>query len=357
MSTFKAKDGKSWEASFYYIDYQGKRKQKHKRGFKGKKEAEKWKREFLVKMASDPTMTFGSMYELYYEDLKSRTKEVTIANKEKIFNIHVLPFFKDMSVSDITPLTIREWQNKLLKKDYSNAYIGGIQKYLNAFFNYAIKFHNLKSNPLKIAGKAKLNKPKKEMEIWEPREFERFINTFPKEDYLHISFFSLLFYGGFRIGEVLALRLNDINFKNNTIKIDETKGFTNKGTIVDTPKTEKSNRTVDMPLSIMQILAKHINTLYCIEDKDFIYSRYPSSIREILKRHLKKAELKDIRIHDLRHSHVSMLIHMNVNVVDIANRVGHDNPTTTLNTYSHMYSNNGKKIADLLENNITKVLP
>lgn len=357
MSTFKAKDGKSWEASFYYIDYQGKRKQKHKRGFKGKKEAEKWKREFLVKMASDPTMTFKSMYDLYYEDLKVRVKHITMLNKEKIFNLHILPFFKDMSVSDITPLTIREWQNKLLKKDFSNAYIGGIQKYLNAFFNYAIKFHNLKTNPLKITGKAKLNKPKKEMEIWEPHEFEKFIATFQKEDYLHISLFNLLFYGGFRIGEVLALRLDDINFKNSTIKVDETKTFVTKDAIVNSPKTEKSNRVVDMPQSVMQILKKHIKTLYGIEDRDFIYSRHQSSIRESLKSHLKKAGLKDIRIHDLRHSHVSMLIHMNVNVVDIANRVGHDNPTTTLNIYSHMYSNNGKKIADLLENNITKVLP
>lgn len=357
MSTFKAKDGKSWEASFYYIDYQGKRKQKHKRGFKGKKEAEKWKREFLVKMASDPTMTFKSMYDLYYEDLKVRVKHITMLNKEKIFNLHILPFFKDMSVSDITPLTIREWQNKLLKKDFSNAYIGGIQKYLNAFFNYAIKFHNLKSNPLKITGKAKLNKPKKEMEIWTVEEFEKFIATFHIEDYLHISLFNLLFYGGFRIGEVLALRLDDINFENNTIRIDETKTFVTKDAIVNSPKTEKSNRVVDMPQSVMQILKKHIKTLYGIEDRDFIYSRHQSSIRESLKSHLKKAGLKDIRIHDLRHSHVSMLIHMNVNVVDIANRVGHDNPTTTLNIYSHMYSNNGKKIADLLENNITKVLP
>lgn len=356
MSTFKAKDGKSWEASFYYIDYQGKRKQKHKRGFKGKKEAEKWKREFLVKMASDPTMTFKSMYDLYYEDLKVRVKHITMLNKEKIFNLHILPFFKDMSVSDITPLTIREWQNKLLKKDFSNAYIGGIQKYLNAFFNYAIKFHNLKTNPLKITGKAKLNKPKKEMEIWEPHEFEKFIAALPENDYLHISFFNLLFYGGFRIGEVLALRLDDIDFENNSIRVDETRTFV-KVAIINSPKTEKSNRVVDMPQSVMQILKKHIETLYGIENRDFIYSRHQSSIRESLKRHLKKAGLKDIRIHDLRHSHVSMLIHMNVNVVDIANRVGHDNPTTTLNIYSHMYSNNGKKIADLLENNITKVLP
>lgn len=103
MPAFKDTSNNTWSASFYYTDWTGQRKRKKKVGFKTRREALTFEQNFKSKAAGATTMTFGELYELYMEDARVRLKPTTYRNKEFVIKLKVLPFFKDLPISSITP--------------------------------------------------------------------------------------------------------------------------------------------------------------------------------------------------------------------------------------------------------------
>ena len=146
MPAFKDKKSGRWFAKFYYRDWQGNNRQKWKRGFATKKEALAYEREFLEKQASNPDMTFQSLWELYLEDMTARLKFSTIQTKKHICETKILPFFGNKAVNEIKASDIRRWQNTLINsgKNYSETYLKTINNQLTAIFNYAVKYYSLK---------------------------------------------------------------------------------------------------------------------------------------------------------------------------------------------------------------------
>lgn len=151
MPAYKNERG-TYYAKFRYIDWQGNKKQKKKEGFKTKKEALSFEREFLLKETSNPDMIFGSLVELYMSDIKARIRQTTYETKENIIYNRVLPFFKNKKINEITAGDVRHWQNELINSDYSKTYIKTINNQLSAIFNYAMRYHNLSKNPAREAG-------------------------------------------------------------------------------------------------------------------------------------------------------------------------------------------------------------
>ena len=151
MPVFKDETRGTFYVKAYYTDYTGARKQKMKRGFKLQRDAKEWERAFLEKVQGTPTMTFYSLYELYMADISTRLKESSIISKKTVFNNRILPYFKDKPINAITPADIRLWQNDLLSKDLSDAYLRRIHNTIVTFFNYAVKYYNLPKNPCAVA--------------------------------------------------------------------------------------------------------------------------------------------------------------------------------------------------------------
>lgn len=148
-----------WYCSFRYVNLDGETKQKKKEGFSTKKEADEYERNFLNNIKFNPEMNFKSLYKMYLEDMKPRIKEHTLASKEYITENKILPYFKDMKISEIGSIEIQRWQNSLLQaknpktnKPYAPTYLKTINNQLTAIFNYAVKFHNLKNNPVHKVG-------------------------------------------------------------------------------------------------------------------------------------------------------------------------------------------------------------
>ncbi len=154
MANSAQKDPKTgkWLVQFRYTDWTGQLKKTTKRGFDTKKQAEEWLRNFLTAKATDMDMTFGSLVELYFEDLGKRLREYTLRNKHYLIDGKILPYFKDKSVSSITPADIRKWQAEMLSKGYADTYLRSLYNQLNAVFNYAVTFYNLHENPCHKAG-------------------------------------------------------------------------------------------------------------------------------------------------------------------------------------------------------------
>ena len=199
MSAYKDKTQGTWYVSFRYIDWTGKKTQKLKRGFKTKKEALNYEKEFIRKTAADMKMEMNSFIQVYFEDKKNELKENSIRNKQHMMNKHIVPYFRTRKMNEITPAEIIQWQNIIQEKGYSKTYERMIQNQLNALINHAQKIYNLKENPckkVKKMGKSDANK----LEFWTKAEYDRFIAGIEQgsEDYL---IFEILFWTGIREGD------------------------------------------------------------------------------------------------------------------------------------------------------------
>lgn len=344
MPAYYDEKTKSWYCKFYYTDYTGAKKQKLKRGFKLQREAKEWERNFLEKMQGTPDMTFQALYDLYIEDMSHRLRENSIAGKKNVFKNRILPYFKDKPVNAITPADIRAWQNEQISLGYSDAYLDRIQNMLTTIMNYAVKFYNLPVNPCNRAGH--MGKRTRSQNFWTLEEFNQIIETVT--DPTANTALMVLFYSGMRFGELLALTLSDMDFENNTINITKSLQHRAKlGDIVTPPKTDNGIRCISMPPLIMQAIKSYTERIYGISGKDRVFTFTKSLINGNMKRGATKTGVKTIRIHDLRHSHVSLLIEMGFSPHLIAERIG-DTVQMVNNTYGHLYPTKHKEVADKL---------
>ena len=296
-------------------------------------------------------MTFKSFVEHYTEDMKPRIKQNTWNTKEQIINKKLLPYFGNLKMCDITAQQIITWQNTLINykddngKPYSPVYLKTIQNQLSAIFNHAVRFYNLKDNPCKKAGSMG-KKKNREMQFWTKPEYLRFADAIMDKPISYYAF-EILYWCGLRLGELLALTSADLDFEKQTIRINKSYQRIKQRDVITDPKTPKSIRTVSMPDFLAEELQDYIRSLYKIEDNDRIFPISKDYLHREMKRGCKESGVKRIRIHDLRHSHVSLLIEMGFSVVAIADRVGHESIEITYR-YAHMLPSAQSEMASKL---------
>ena len=166
-----------------------------------------------------------------------------------------------------------------------------------------------------------------------------------------ISFyaFEILYWCGLRLGELLALTAADFDFDKSTVRINKSYQRIGGEDIVTDPKTAKSIRTVQMPDFLAEEFREYCSHLYGIMKKERLFRFTKSHMEHCMATGIERSGVKRIRLHDLRHSHASMLVDMGVAPLEIAERLGHEKVETTLNTYSHLYPSTQSKLAGLLD--------
>ena len=205
MPVFKNEANGTWYVMARYVNWKGERKQKCKRGFATKKEAQEWERMFQLQNASDLDMSFEAFTELYIRDVKTRLKENTWLTKEHIIRTKILPYFGKLRISEISTKEIITWQNELLayrdekKKPYSQTYLKTLHNQLSAIFNHAVRYYELRSNPAAKVGNMG-SEEHKEMLFWTKEEYKKF--SFEMMD-KPVSFyaFEMLYWCGIREGD------------------------------------------------------------------------------------------------------------------------------------------------------------
>jgi len=349
MPVYKDEERGTWYAKFNYTDWTGSIKQKLKRGFKTQKEAKAFERDFLAKTHASPEMAFGHLVELYMEDCKSRLKPTTYENKEYVINLKVLPYFKDMPLNKIEPATVRKWQNELLdhENNYSQTYLKTVNNQISAIFNFAMKYYKLPSNPARICGSMG-KKNADSMEFWTKEEFYKFLPEVSDKPTSKAAF-SVLFWTGIRSGEILALTLNDFDFEERILNINKNYARHEGEDLILQPKTPKSKRTITLPKFLCDMVKDYASKLYDYEPDERLFQVTKHYLNHEMKRGCKKSGVKKIRVHDLRHSHASLLIEEGFSPLLISERLGHENIETTLQTYSHLYPNKHGQVADRLD--------
>lgn len=354
MPAYKDTERGTWYCTFYYTDWTGKKIKTKKRGFARKKDAEAYEREFLLQRTESPTMTFQSMYDLYMADMKNRLKENTYLNKEFLFKNQVLPYFGPQQLDKITPAMIRTWQNELLKKDYKATYIRTIHNQINALFNYAVKYYGLRENPCRKAGAVGKKRTDSEMLFWTVEEFNTAVAAVKRHD-AKVAL-QVMFWTGIRIGELCALTGDDFDLDACKLRINKSFQLIKGEQVITVPKTERSVRTIDIPQTLADMVKEYIDSLYDYDPDQRLFMFTKSSLRKHVTQACKDTGVKQIRLHDLRHSHAALLISLGTEILLVSERLGHENVETTLNVYGHLYPSRREKTVQKLDE-LAKVVP
>ena len=349
MPAYKDEKTGKWFAKFYYTNWQGSKKQKWKRGFTTKKEALGFERDFLEKQSANPDMTFQNLYEIYMEDMAARLKQSTLLTKKKVLQTHILPFFGSKPINEIKASDVRRWQAKLMSSpnNYSQTYLKKINTELNSIINYAKRFYDLNTNPCGKAGtigKAKAE----EMDYWTYDEYIAFREGVKDKPLSYICF-EVLYWTGMREGELLALSPADIDLDNKTISINRTYQRIEGKDVFTSPKTRKSKRKIPIPDFLCQELSDYIQSRYMLDADERLFPVTKSYLSHEMIRGCKNTGVKKIRIHDIRHSHASLLINQGCDALMLADRLGHEKVSTTLNTYSHLFPHKQQELVHSLE--------
>ena len=349
MPAYKDEKTGKWFAKFYYTNWQGIKKQKWKRGFATKKEVLGFERDFLEKQSANPDMTFQNLYEIYMEDMAARLKQSTLLTKKAVLQTHILPFFGSKPINEIKASDVRRWQAKLMSSpnNYSQTYLKKINTELNSIINYAKRFYDLNTNPCGKAGtigKAKAE----EMDYWTYDEYIAFREGVKDKSLSYICF-EVLYWTGMREGELLALSPADIDLDNKTISINRTYQRIEGKDVFTSPKTRKSKRKIPIPDFLCQELSDYIQSRYILDADERLFPVTKSYLSHEMIRGCKNTGVKKIRIHDIRHSHASLLINQGCDALMLADRLGHEKVSTTLNTYSHLFPHKQQELVHSLE--------
>lgn len=299
-------------------------------------------------------LKFENAYQLYIDYVNLKQKPTSVIALKRKFEFLILPYFKNKKIKKISNLDYLDWQNKIEKKGYSYGYKRNLHYCMTAFYDFLISYHKVKNNIPRLVGNFKNNDIKKnKIKTWSIEEFRNFINVV--DDPIYKTLFLFLFLTGCRKSEALALNFNDIN--NNIITINKsiTKDLINGERLILPPKTKKSIRNIlidDKLNDQIKKLQEYYNTKYNNFNKNFFIfggiKPIPcTTLERKMSLYCTKSNVKKIRVHDLRHSHATLLFENNISIATISKRLGHCSIKTTLDYYVHAEEQE-KKAVDLL---------
>ena len=352
MPCYKDEKTGTWFCQFRYTDFTGAQKQKRKRGFKTRREAQEWEREFHLQKAKSCDMSLASFVALYLDDQRNHLRDSTIDTKKNIFDTKIVPVLGNRKMNEITSMDIRDWQNKIKKMGeatglpYSETYLYTIHAQLTALFNYAQTFYGLKINPCDAAGYMG-SSVAGEMLIITKDQYNILRKEFRNEAYLLA--FDILFWTGCREGEMLALLPKDLT-DDDQIKIYTTYRRKSGQDILGPTKNSRKggNRTVPIPHWLAEEFRAYCSKLYGLTPEDRVFYMTCTSLNKELTRCTRITSLPDIRVHDLRHSHASLCIELGYSAVLVARRLG-DTVPVVMRTYAHLYPNKQQELVSRLE--------
>ena len=355
------KRGKVYDVVFRIVTLDGIEKQKRLSGFANKSLAKQAYTDFVTskcelvknnpikkKAVEKKIPTVDELIPEYIASLFNQNKTSSIYSKKHIYRTFVSPTLGNTPIDRLTKEALYQWQDEIWKMKntrngqyYSYKYLSNVRALFGTFLSWCETRYGY-SNRLKEVQKPRKRVQKTQMKIWSRDQFEQFISVV--DDPTYHALFTLLFYTGRRKGEALALSPSDI--MGDKIRFDKSitrKTFNENETYeVTSTKAEKSHivpvcKTVQKELSI-----------YCGDSPFLFGGERPlgeNKVRRTFLAYCEKAGIAPIRIHDLRHSFVSMLIHMGANFTVIADLIS-DTVEQVIKTYGHMYETDKQTVIE-----------
>ncbi|NHN28538.1 site-specific integrase [Paenibacillus agricola] len=343
-----------------------KRNQKKKSGYTSKKGAAKALVEIESKINKgiyvEPSRELFSTYLLDWLGAKGvAIKEQTRMNYETIIRARIIPSLGNLMVSKLTARALQRFINELLEEGLSESYVVKVYNILNSSLKTAYKWKLLPENPMEFTDKPRIGR--QEQSVWNEKELAEFLRV-ARSDRLYAAFF-LAMTTGLRRGEILGLRWRDVDVENKVLFVSQILSPDGKKLLSET-KTTSSRRSVDLCVETVGMLRKQRRSIVAekvemgegYQDHDLVICTVkgtpvsPRNVVRSFKRLSNKAGLNEIRFHDLRHSHATLLVEHGADIKMVAERLGHSTTRMTLDTYTHVRKGRQKEAANL----ISKVL-
>lgn len=285
--------------------------------------------------------TFYEVYEEWLEIYRTKVKDSTFYKTERVFYNHIFPYFYKQYIHEITP---RDCQQFIMD---CSAYVRG-REYFNQAKKvavYAQKMGYIKENPFNNVIEPKFKKGTVQKNYLEIDEVKKLLDYYKDNLYWH-TLFRLMIFTGIRRGEVLSLEWDDVNFKKNTISINKTLslGINNKPYVSST-KTERSNRVLlvdDITMELLKQLKEKSKYDIVFPSQSGKHARL-GNIGDKLNKAIKDTGISNVRVHDLRHTHATLLFSSGANAKEVQERLGHADIFTTMNIYTHVTNDNTRK--------------
>jgi len=311
--------------------------------------------------------TVQQLFDEFVKVKKHEVKETTLDKYMRDYKLHIQPTMADVRLNKLSVAMLQEWKLTVKEKSLSLKSNKNAYEMFRAILNYAVRVEYLERNPLLKLGNFKDTLGiKKEITIYTAEQFSKLISTIKKlaeekqlnnrdlSEWDFYVFFNIAFYTGLRKGEIHALRWNDLDGSMLSVKRSIAQKL--KGEDRETaPKNKSSIRTLQMPLPLIRILDEHMERqkkLKHFSEELRICggerSLRDTTIQKRLQQYAALSGLDVIRVHDFRHSHVSLLANEGINIQEIARRLGHAKVEMTWNTYSHLYPREEEKAVDVL---------
>ena len=354
-------DGKIWFFKTQYEDFDGTHKTKKSGRFSTKKEAEQAELKFkmsLYEQVNQNEMTFEDMIELFLNFKKKRVRETTYYNYGNKIP-YLKPLFK-VKLKDFNYSHFERWHDYLqYETTLATRTKNDIYKFLKSILNYATAWYEFSFTKVypKMTNFNNPNELPPEQQFFTYEEFQQFLEV--EDDIRWIAIFEILYYCGLRRGELRGLQWKDIDLDRRTLsvrkQITDRCGSVKKYKLV-VPKTQNSIRTLKMPRKLSEDLKKtklEAKKTAGFNENYFVAAdAFPISSNTLTDRKNKNCELagvKQIRLHDFRHSCASLLINEGANIQVVAKYLGHTKIEETLKTYTHLFISTLDEIVDVID--------
>lgn len=368
MGVYKHNDRNGW---YFRTSIDG--KQYKRSPFKTRKEALEAEAKFRTNFTTHEAISYGKItvemvVEQYLIDSKTRLKAITLSNYTLWLNRHIRHFFGDKEINRISRDDINRWRTNLDKCNYTVSYKNKLLRLLRNVFKYSNIRFNTNNRILELESTFRSDEPVKERnDIYTVDEFNRFFSVIDKPMFKAV--FTLLFYTGLRIGELRGLSWDDIDFDNGSIHVNKIvttkvdKQYMTNGFLIQTPKTSSSVRSIDYPLDIVNpVLKDYMDTVinqYGWSSTWFVFGGTKpiaeTNLRRMKIKYATMANLHQIRIHDFRHSYISMLYELGVDVTITKEQAGHSSINTTINTYTKISKKTRRDSIDAAFNKLKRI--
>lgn len=345
----------------------GSRNQIRRRGFKGKREALKEMAKLMNELEEgryiDPSkVRILDFMQEWFEERKGNVEDETFERDYGLYRNHISNGLSNIEIQKITPLMMQKLINSISKK-LSASTVRIIYSLLKQTFDKAVSpYKMIKENP--IIGITLPKRKKTSLNVWDENTIKAFIENAKnlKIGHRYYRGYVIALLTGMRRGEILGLRWGDVDLENGLLFIRQiVSSQTTK--IKDRTKTEAGTRTVSIPNFLIEVLKEQ---KLQIESEKLIYEEEygdydlvmctpkgtpicPKNFYRTFKEVCKRLELPIIRFHDMRHSHVTLLIAKNMNPKIISERIGHSDIKVTLDTYSHILPSMQQEVVNTLD--------
>ena len=365
MASFR-KRGKYWSYRIRVKDNVDEWREHSGSGFVTKKEAQLAARQKEMEFSTQESYAGMGLFEEFATSwldvyVKDKLKPNTYRTYRHAIMQYAIPTFGKYKLSDIKPMMYQKFVDSITENGLAHSTARRIHNAIHQCMKRAVTNGYIYKNPCEGVTIKKL--PTKKLKYVDPKHVATILEFIYKRDYTYGVFFETLFESGMRKGECAALCLDDVDWRNGILRVDQTLDFQpeDDDDLLGSTKTISSTRLVQMRQKYMQKLKTYVkykterkmlvgklyhhelNLLFSRDDgtplpKSTLYNTFKAAVEHI--------GVEKLPIHSTRHTHTVMLMEAEWDMKSISERLGHESIVTTMNTYAHISHNIAKQSID-----------